>query len=149
MQSNEFKGTPGPWRCCKANDGKCSCGLIWSIPADRIVATVYVETDDMGLDVPKEQRWENATLIARAPELLAFDDKSPITFEWLDEFLIRDDKREVFIVSPILTISQDEATKRWWLMAYEDENDQTSGLVEVAQLRHRGQVCLLQAMLNH
>lgn len=29
---------PGPWRRCQAHEGKCRCGLVWSIPADFVVA---------------------------------------------------------------------------------------------------------------
>ena len=59
-----FNGTPGPYRLCQANDGKCSCGLIWSIPADRIICRIYVDHDDMGSDVPPEQRFANGRLMA-------------------------------------------------------------------------------------
>lgn len=35
------KMSPRPWRNCSAQpDGRCACGLVWSIPADLIVATV-------------------------------------------------------------------------------------------------------------
>jgi len=62
--------TPGPWKACSASEGRCKCHQVWSVVADKIVATSYVDTDDMALDVPFEQRVENARLIAAAPELL-------------------------------------------------------------------------------
>ena len=38
--------TKGPWEPCKANDGTCECGLIWSVHADDVVATTAVEDRD-------------------------------------------------------------------------------------------------------
>ncbi len=32
------KATPGPWSQCGAGRGGCVCGLVWSVPADTIVA---------------------------------------------------------------------------------------------------------------
>lgn len=32
--------TPGPWKQCSASEGRCLCGLVWSIPADLSVASV-------------------------------------------------------------------------------------------------------------
>lgn len=41
------KATPGPWTPCGANDGKCSCGLVWSRPADLCVtACHHIECPD-------------------------------------------------------------------------------------------------------
>jgi len=61
---------PGPWSQCGARDGKCSCGQIWSIPADCVVATVAQYRD--GNDGPTpEAATANARLIAAAPDLLA------------------------------------------------------------------------------
>lgn len=30
---------PGEWRACGANDGQCTCGLVWSVPLDIPIAT--------------------------------------------------------------------------------------------------------------
>jgi len=38
----EDKHTQGPWKVCTANEGKCKCGQVWSIPADCPVATVVI-----------------------------------------------------------------------------------------------------------
>ena len=63
------KHTPGPWKTCTASNGHCPCGLIWSIPADVVVAELGSEegspshTGDEGA--------ANAALIAAAPEMLA------------------------------------------------------------------------------
>ena len=40
--------SPGPWEACR--DGECSCGFIWSIPADHPVAKV--ESGEWGDDYP-------------------------------------------------------------------------------------------------
>jgi hypothetical protein len=40
--------TPGPWRECRANESNCSCGLVRSLPADAIVATVMVREEWAG-----------------------------------------------------------------------------------------------------
>lgn len=34
------KMTPGPWKECRASESNCACGLLWSLPADLIVASV-------------------------------------------------------------------------------------------------------------
>ena len=40
--------SPGPWKACR--DGECSCGFIWSTPADHPVAKV--ESGEWGDDYP-------------------------------------------------------------------------------------------------
>ncbi|NCX56408.1 MAG: hypothetical protein EBW87_04325 [Burkholderiaceae bacterium] len=66
----ELEFTPGPWRECGHEKGGCKCGMIWSRPADRCVASTFVDVDGFGMDVPDEQRIANARLIAAAPDLL-------------------------------------------------------------------------------
>ena len=71
-----IKHTPGPWEAC--HDGKCSCGMVWSIPGDFPVAAALSvcrmwETYNLGTGLkPQSGELEaNARLIAAAPELLA------------------------------------------------------------------------------
>ena len=67
--------TPGPWKVCGASGGKCLCGLVWSEPADKTVATVGVgkcPVQDHGhFGTPNDESLANARLIASAPDLLA------------------------------------------------------------------------------
>lgn len=62
------KATPGEWRRCKANGGKCSCRLIWSVEADAIVTQAHSLTDDgkYGEGFTEEQSQANAAYIAAA-----------------------------------------------------------------------------------
>lgn len=68
--------TPGPWRACqaRADKGGCSCGHVWSLPADQVVATANtIWGDDLDHpygEIPHDQMIANARLIAAAPELL-------------------------------------------------------------------------------
>ena len=76
--------TKGPWTACR--DGECSCGQVWSKPADRPVAMIetgewgdtYWECEDgeavrreipYGPALPREQEIANARLIAKAPKM--------------------------------------------------------------------------------
>lgn len=79
--------TPGPWHEC--NNGRCSCGLVWSIPGDFPVCTVSDDKrhnlqviavahehmadapDLIYQTLPREQCVANARLIAAAPDMLA------------------------------------------------------------------------------
>ncbi len=61
--------SPGPWRVCGSDRGKCQCGQVWSVAQDLPVATVFIKDDDVGF-LPEEMWHANADLIARAPELL-------------------------------------------------------------------------------
>lgn len=63
------KHTPGPWRTCAANDGRCSCGLIWSIPADVVVT--QLSDDEDSPQRTSDEGAANAALIAAAPDMLA------------------------------------------------------------------------------
>jgi hypothetical protein len=91
--------TPGPWKTCGANEDRCKCCQIFSIPADIPVAIAsigkvgddypsirFMNGDRPGTigarveaymdqipywDVSEEQAFANARLIAAAPELLA------------------------------------------------------------------------------
>lgn len=65
-----LKGTPGPWRVCGANGGKCKCGLIWSTVADFTVVKAILHDDELG-SISEEQFYANMNLIAAAPDLLA------------------------------------------------------------------------------
>lgn len=56
--------TPLPWKRCSANEGKCSCGLIWSLPADCTVASAHSIKDGEGPTL--EQSLLNADFIVRA-----------------------------------------------------------------------------------
>jgi hypothetical protein len=40
--------TPGPYKACSANQGRCSCMYVWSIPADRPVAHADAGDDGAG-----------------------------------------------------------------------------------------------------
>jgi len=64
--------TPGPWQAC--GDGNCSCGQVWSRPADQPVARANtVWGDDLEHpygEIPAEEMHANARLIAAAPDLL-------------------------------------------------------------------------------
>lgn len=82
------EATPGPWKSC--NDGKCSCGQVWSLPGDHPVASATktpwgdkwyeaapTADDQTAVDVkfheygsfPESQFHANARLIALAPDL--------------------------------------------------------------------------------
>ena len=64
--------TPGEWHACSANDGACSCGLVWSKTADVPVLQAYTDQDRrFPEEVPFEQRVANVHLAAAAPDLLA------------------------------------------------------------------------------
>jgi len=63
------KHTPGPWKTCGASAGRCSCGLIWSIPADVVVAQLSNEEDSP--QRTSDEGAANAALIAAAPDMLA------------------------------------------------------------------------------
>lgn len=86
--ADEPKWTPGPWAACK--DGRCTCGLIWSVTDDHPVATVqetpWGDADYIAAPTdenpeaatrrfieygafPKEQFHANARLIAAAPDM--------------------------------------------------------------------------------
>ncbi len=61
------KATPRPWKACSANDGHCSCGLLWSVPADVVLLATYVPRDDE-ISVPIVN--DNTQLIAAAVNAL-------------------------------------------------------------------------------
>lgn len=83
------KWARGPWRRCGAARGGCSCGTVWSIPADAPVATVIIGEwgDDIAVKRKVGRKWEptietivygkigeevgkaNAALISAAPEM--------------------------------------------------------------------------------
>jgi hypothetical protein len=76
------KHPPGPWRQCQANDGHCICGLIWSIPADVIVA--QMSTDEDSPPVTSDEAIANAALIAAVPDMLAaLEDESHVSTAWM------------------------------------------------------------------
>lgn len=54
--------TPGEWRRCAANGGRCSCGLVWSLAADAVLASVA--SDDDGPIIPDDQKFSNGDFIA-------------------------------------------------------------------------------------
>lgn len=59
---------------CGASDGKCACGLVWSVPRDAVVARIPVIApldDDDGGYVTGDEAHANAALIAAAPQLAA------------------------------------------------------------------------------
>lgn len=62
------KHTPGPWKTCKANDSHCPCGLIWSIPADVVVA--QLSNEEGSPQRTSDEGAANAALIAAAPDML-------------------------------------------------------------------------------
>jgi hypothetical protein len=85
MAERDSAASPRPWRQCGHNRGGCSCGSIWSIPADAPVATVtvgkwgdhFAEIGEGGLriglfeygEVPEPIGKANAALIVRAVNL--------------------------------------------------------------------------------
>lgn len=80
MSAEARKWTPGPWQSCSGQDGKCTCGQVWSLPGDFPVFTArhYVGeahtlmADDLDMvyaAISAEQARTNANLIAAAPEL--------------------------------------------------------------------------------
>jgi len=85
MERNETKHTPGPWQECRGAHGNgCSCGLVWSVPADIAVASTALIEDEVGGPVAKEAVIANARLIAAAPTLL---DSLDLVVTWLDAAL--------------------------------------------------------------
>lgn len=63
---NKNKAAPRPWRQCKADNDGCSCGLIWSVPGDAVVATAPAVDDRAGIDLTPAMARANAALIVRA-----------------------------------------------------------------------------------
>ena len=65
------KFTPGPWRAC--HNGKCQCHMVWSIPADCVVAVaVSAEHEALtgGEGITNSGMLEaNAKIIAAAPQM--------------------------------------------------------------------------------
>ena len=60
--------TRGPWKYCGVKN--CKCGLIWSIPADAVVATTKFFSDDSLEFVNDEEEFlGNGQLVAKAPEM--------------------------------------------------------------------------------
>lgn len=57
--------SPLPWKRCSANEGKCSCGLIWSVPADCTVASAHSVKDEFDEGPTLEQSHINAEFIVR------------------------------------------------------------------------------------
>lgn len=57
--------TQGEWSRCNASDGKCPCGLVWSVDRDMVLATV-ARGDDDGPTIPDEQKFANGDFIAAA-----------------------------------------------------------------------------------
>lgn len=62
------EATPGPWRHCGASDGRCSCGLVWSIAADLPIAAATDGSDDWS-----KGRWQDQHYIAAANPQVVFD----------------------------------------------------------------------------
>ncbi len=77
------KHTPGPWKTCGASAGRCSCGLIWSEPADCIVA--MLSDDEESPPITSDEAVANATLIGAAPDMLAALDALNALFDFSDE----------------------------------------------------------------
>lgn len=66
------KMTPGPWRECGAQpDGRCACGLVWSIPADLIVADVKPVHCDGASASNGSDAVGIAAIVSAAPALLS------------------------------------------------------------------------------
>ena len=78
--------TPGPWKVCGGQNGKCNCGIMWSIPGDFPICTVaggstfptavahkhMADAPDMIYQtITDAERDANARLIAAAPDMLA------------------------------------------------------------------------------
>lgn len=66
---NDTKHTPLPWKVCGASEGKCSCHLIWSVPADCPVAVALTAADEPytgGEGVGHDEAAENALAISKA-----------------------------------------------------------------------------------
>ena len=78
--------TPGPWKVCGGQNGKCNCGIMWSIPGDFPICTVaggstfptavahkhMADAPDMIYQtITDAERNANARLIAAAPDMLA------------------------------------------------------------------------------
>jgi hypothetical protein len=58
------KATGRPWKPCTANDGACSCGLIWSVPTDVSVAITHAPEDDE--EIHSEVNDNNRYIVASA-----------------------------------------------------------------------------------
>lgn len=93
------KHSPGPWKTCGARDGKCKCGLIWSIGGDYSLATVRCGEDTEGqYAIPEDEYLANAALIASAPDIAArlvraeellreyVEDETPTGSLWIDHW---------------------------------------------------------------
>lgn len=66
--------TEGPWRECRADDGGCICGMVYSLPTDTHIATAEGMHNEEKA-VPTEVQRKNATFIAESrtalPRLIA------------------------------------------------------------------------------
>ncbi len=75
QESRAESHTPGPWSACGHDRGGCQCCMVWSIPADCVVAVALTAKDKQytgGEGIGQlEIAQANARLIAAAPELLA------------------------------------------------------------------------------
>ena len=80
-----MKYTKGGWGYCGASPEEgCSCGLIWSVAQDAVVA-IAIREDESGKR-PHEQMVANAHLIAQSPRMYELLKKLvDISFETDDE----------------------------------------------------------------
>lgn len=64
--------TSGPWKMCDAREGACTCGLIWALPADAVVAIAdSAGHSELKEGFTDEQARKNGEFIAHAPEDIA------------------------------------------------------------------------------
>lgn len=65
LEATARLAAPGPWRECGHDRGGCKCRMVWSAPADGVVATAAVA--DVYMDgFTEEQAQANARFIAAA-----------------------------------------------------------------------------------
>ena len=60
-----------PWRKCTASDGKCRCGLVWSIGDDRVVASFSYDEHTNATDYDHANADLVERLVNAAPDLIA------------------------------------------------------------------------------
>lgn len=60
------KHAPTPWKQCLADKNGCSCGMIWSLPADAPVAVASADYEEAGIHFDAATARANAEFIVRA-----------------------------------------------------------------------------------
>lgn len=55
--------TQGPWKACGANNGRCECGFVWSVPLDQRIGSCNGDSEQGAKGSP-----EDTVFVAHARE---------------------------------------------------------------------------------